>query len=123
MIGLESELCQLGLINVEWQLYELAGKFYRLPPKDDSYRSVNWAPSIPVNLPPFLDKLIAAQAAKAREEVLVRQSPASPGSRRAAGGRSGSSTGPGDHRPLPGVPALGQVARQRQPRSPQGPRQ
>jgi hypothetical protein len=66
MIGLESELCEPGLINVEWQLHELAGKFYRLPPKADSYRSANWAPSIPVDLPPFLNKLITAQASKAR---------------------------------------------------------
>ncbi len=66
MIGLESEYCQPGLINVEWQLREVNGRFYRLPPKDDSYRSLNWAPFLPVDLPPFLDELIARQAATAR---------------------------------------------------------
>ena len=66
MIGLESEYCQPGLINVEWQLREVNGRFYRLPPKDDSYRSLNWAPFLPVDLPPFLDKLIARQASTAR---------------------------------------------------------
>jgi hypothetical protein len=66
MIGLESEYCQPGLINVEWQLREVNGRFHRLPPKDDSYRSLNWAPYLPVDLPPFLDQLIAWQAAAAR---------------------------------------------------------
>jgi len=62
-IGLEREFCQPALINVEWQLREVNGHFYRLPPKDDSYRSVNWEPRIPVDLPPFLAGLLAAQAA------------------------------------------------------------
>jgi integrase len=65
MIGLESEYCQRELINVEWQLREVNGRFHRLPPKDDSYRSLNWAPFLPVDLPPFLGELIALQAATA----------------------------------------------------------
>ena len=69
MIGLESEYCQPGLINVEWQLREVNGRFHRLPPKDDSYRSVNWAPYLPVDLPPFLDELIARQTATARNRT------------------------------------------------------
>jgi hypothetical protein len=62
-IGLEREFCLPALINVEWQLREIKGHFYRLPPKDDSYRSVNWAPGIPVDLPPFLQALLADHAA------------------------------------------------------------
>jgi integrase len=62
VIGLERDLCLPALINVEWQLREVNGHFYRLPPKDDSYRSVNWEPRIPVDLPPFLAALLAAQA-------------------------------------------------------------
>ena len=46
-------------INVEWQLREINGTFHRLPPKDDSYRSTDWEPMIPVYLPPFLARLLA----------------------------------------------------------------
>jgi integrase len=60
-IGLEHEYAQPQEIHVEWQLRELNGRFYRLPPKDDSYRSPDWDPSLPVDLPPFLAELIAAQ--------------------------------------------------------------
>jgi integrase len=62
-IGLEREFRLPGLINVEWQLHEAKGRFHRLPPKDDSYRSLNWEPRIPVDLPPFLDTLLTAHAA------------------------------------------------------------
>ena len=34
-IGLEREHLRLSLINVEWQLHEVNGRFLRLPPKDD----------------------------------------------------------------------------------------
>ena len=61
-IGLEREFLQPTLINVEWQLRELNGKFHRLPPKDDSYRSLNWEPRVPVDLPPFLATMLASQA-------------------------------------------------------------
>jgi hypothetical protein len=61
-VGLEREFLQPTLINVEWQLRELNGKFYRLPPKDDSYRSLNWEPRVPVDLPPFLAAMLASQA-------------------------------------------------------------
>ena len=33
----------------------------QLPPKDDSYRSLNWEPCLPVDLPPFLASLLARQ--------------------------------------------------------------
>jgi hypothetical protein len=65
-VGLERELLQLALINVEWQLRELNGKFHRLPPKDDSYRSLNWEPRVPVDLPPFLAAMLASQPARQR---------------------------------------------------------
>jgi hypothetical protein len=39
------------------------GKFHRIPPKDDSYRSPDWEPCLPVDLPPFLNTLLARQAA------------------------------------------------------------
>jgi hypothetical protein len=60
-IGLERDLLLPSLINVEWQLHEIRGIFHRLPPKDDSYRSTNWEPHLPVDLPPFLADLLAAQ--------------------------------------------------------------
>jgi hypothetical protein len=58
-IGLEQEHLRLSLINVEWQLHEVNGTFHRLPPKDDSYRSTNWEPQIPVDLTPFLADLLS----------------------------------------------------------------
>ena len=63
-IGLERDLLRPGLINVEWQLREVSGRFCRLPPKDDSYRSANVEPLTPVDIPPFLAGLLAAQAGK-----------------------------------------------------------
>lgn len=61
-IGLEHAFLTQDAIHVEWQLRELNGNFHRLPPKDDSYRSPNWEPCLPVDLPPFLIKLLARQA-------------------------------------------------------------
>ena len=46
-IGLERDLLLPSLINVEWQLREVSGRFHRLPPKDDSYRSTNVEPLTP----------------------------------------------------------------------------
>ena len=63
-IGLERDLLLPALINVEWQLREVSGRFHRLPPKDDSYRSTKYEPLVPVDLPPFLAELLAAQAEK-----------------------------------------------------------
>src|ERR1700735_562618 len=60
-IGLEHDYTRPREIHVEWQLRELKGRFYRLPPKDDSYRSPDWEPNLPVDLPPFLAELLAAQ--------------------------------------------------------------
>ena len=64
-IGLEREFFLPALINVEWQLQEIKGKFHRLPPKDDSDRSTSWDPFIPIDLPPFLAAMLADQAAAA----------------------------------------------------------
>ena len=61
IIGLEREYVQRDEIHVEWQLRELRSAFHRLPPKDDSYRSPNWEPCLPVDLPPFLAELLAQQ--------------------------------------------------------------
>ena len=61
MIGLEQEYARPQQTHVEWQLRELNGRFYRLPPKDDSYRSPDWEPNLPVDLPPFLAELLATQ--------------------------------------------------------------
>ena len=61
-IGLELDYVRPGELHVEWQLREVGGRFHRLPPKDDSYRSPNWEPSLPVDLPGFLASLITGQA-------------------------------------------------------------
>ena len=61
IIGLEPDYARPQEINVEWQLRELNGRFHRLPPKDDSYRSPRWEPCLPVDLPEFLAELIARQ--------------------------------------------------------------
>jgi integrase len=60
-IGLERDHLHPGAIHVEWQLRELNGRFHRLPPKDDSYRSPAWDPCLPVDLPPFLIDLLSRQ--------------------------------------------------------------
>ena len=60
-VGLEREHLRASLVNVEWQLREV-GTFHRLPPKDDSYRSTNWEPCVPIDLPPFLADLLSEQA-------------------------------------------------------------
>jgi hypothetical protein len=60
-IGLECEYAHPNEIHVEWQLRELRSVLHRLPPKDDSYRSPNWEPCLPVDLPPFLAGLLAHQ--------------------------------------------------------------
>lgn len=60
-IGLERDLIHPGEIHVEWQARELNGKFHRIPPKDDSYRSPRWEPRLPVDLPAFLARMIARQ--------------------------------------------------------------
>ena len=61
MIGLEREHVRRDEMHVEWQLREIRSTFHRLPPKDDSYRSPNWEPCLPVDLPPFLAELLARQ--------------------------------------------------------------
>jgi integrase len=60
-IGLEHEHAHPGEIHVEWQLREIRSAFHRLPPKDDSCRSLAWEPCLPVDLPPFLARLLARQ--------------------------------------------------------------
>jgi integrase len=60
-IGLERAHVHQDELHVEWQLREIRSTFHRIPPKDDSYRSPNWQPDLPVDLPPFLAELIARQ--------------------------------------------------------------
>jgi integrase len=60
-IGLERGQVHQDEIHVEWQLREIRSTFHRLPPKDDSYRRPGWDPNLPVDLPPFLSKLISHQ--------------------------------------------------------------
>ena len=67
-IGLERDHAHPGEIHVEWQLHEIDGRFHRLPPKDDSYRSPRFEPRLPVDLPPFLDHLLARQLQASREQ-------------------------------------------------------
>jgi hypothetical protein len=61
-IGLERDFVHPAEIHVEWQLREINGRFHRLPPKDDSYRSPNCEPCLPVDLPEFLASLLSRQA-------------------------------------------------------------
>jgi hypothetical protein len=61
-VGLEHDYAKPGELHVEWQLREVNSVFHRIPPKDDSYRSPAWEPCVPVDLPPFLDELLKAQA-------------------------------------------------------------
>lgn len=63
IISLEHGYLHPGEIRVEWQIREVGGWFYRLPPKDDTCRSPDWEPCFPVDLPPFLATLLARQAA------------------------------------------------------------
>jgi hypothetical protein len=103
-IGLERDLLLPALINVEWQLREIGGRFHRLPPKDDSYRSTRYEPLVPVDLPAFFAELLTAQAGKrpgqrcscaaehgglTREEVHRYRDQARRGDRRAMPGPSG----------------------------------
>jgi integrase len=67
VIGLEHSHLHPGELWVEWQIRE-AGTFYRLPPKDDSYRSPNWEPCLPVDLPPFLNDLLTRQVLAHRHQ-------------------------------------------------------
>jgi hypothetical protein len=47
--SLERDYVHDDEIHVEWQLREIRSTFHRLPPKDDSYRSPNWEPCLPVS--------------------------------------------------------------------------
>jgi hypothetical protein len=74
-IGLEREFVKPGELHVEWQLRELGGRFHRIPPKEDSYRSPAWEPCLPVDLPSFLDELLTppVQASSVREMCLYHR--------------------------------------------------
>lgn len=53
-MGLQPGLVKLGKIRIDWQLVEVGGKFFLLPPKDDSNRGID--------TPPFLAGLLSRQA-------------------------------------------------------------
>jgi integrase len=56
LVGLETEYVRRNTIRIEWQLYELdSGELVRIPPKDDSYRTID--------VPDFLSDLIAEHLA------------------------------------------------------------
>lgn len=69
-IGLSPDFVDGDQVHVEWKLYELRGRFYRGRPKDGSVR--------PVDLPPFLDDLLAAHVGAQSEQVCSCRSEASP---------------------------------------------
>ena len=74
VIGLERELRPAGRDPRRVAAPRDPGPFHRLPPKDDSYRSPNWEPCLPVDLPPFLAELLARQIqAQPRHLRLRRQ--------------------------------------------------
>lgn len=52
-MGLQPQYVKLGSLRVDWQLVEVGGRFYPLPPKDDSNRTID--------LPPFLSDLLSRQ--------------------------------------------------------------
>ena len=87
-IGLEPDYLRPGEIHVEWQLRELNGRFHRLPPKDDSYRSPAWEPCLPVDLPPFLTGLLTRQI----QDHRIRPAAAPPSTAAAAGTSSSAPT-------------------------------
>jgi integrase len=68
VIGLEHSYLHPSAIRVEWQIREVGGRFYRIPPKDDSYRSPDWEPCLPVDLPQFLAALLTRQAEGSRHK-------------------------------------------------------
>ncbi|GAA1015811.1 integrase [Acrocarpospora pleiomorpha] len=51
LVGLERGFLKLSAVRIDWQLVEDKGRFYRLPPKDDSRRTVD--------IPPFLSSLFS----------------------------------------------------------------
>jgi integrase len=56
LVGLETKYVRRNSIRIEWQLYELdSGELIRVPPKDDSYRTID--------TPDFLSGLLSAQIA------------------------------------------------------------
>lgn len=52
-MGLQPRYVKLSKLRVDWQFVEVGGRFYLLPPKDDSNRDID--------LPPFLADLLSRQ--------------------------------------------------------------
>jgi integrase len=62
LVGLETRYVRPRSVRVEWQLYELStGVMTRVPPKDDSYRTID--------TPAFLDRLLSDHVARVRPET------------------------------------------------------
>lgn len=66
IVGLQPNYVRPGKIRVDWQLEEVGGKFFLLPPKDDSNRDVD--------TPPFLSGLLS-ELLQARSDQRCRCKP------------------------------------------------
>jgi integrase len=61
LVGLEAEYVRRNAIRIEWQLYELdTGELIRIPPKDDSYRTID--------VPDFISNLIGKHLAATKPQ-------------------------------------------------------
>lgn len=56
LIGLEKEYARPKTLRVEWQLHEVEGQLLRIPPKDESFGTLDQ--------PPFLARMLAAHIAR-----------------------------------------------------------
>jgi hypothetical protein len=121
--GLERDFLLQDHINVEWQLRELSGRFHRLPPKDDSYRSTNWEPLLPVDLPPCLATLLTAQAEKYKDRQCGCVENHGGSGKYVFLGPDPAARHHGDRGDLPAMPSRGQSPARRDNRFPQGSRQ
>lgn len=69
-IGLPPECVHDGTMDIAWKLYELDGRFYRGRPKDGSIRTVD--------VPPFLDDLLAAHLGASTSRPCTCRNPEPP---------------------------------------------
>jgi integrase len=85
IIGLAPAYVQGDVLDVQWKLYELGGRFYKGRPKDGSIR--------PADLPPFLAELLARHISGNRSRRCTCRKPGdSDGPGRGTSGAPGPST-------------------------------